>query len=276
MTVREAHETIARRLGDPIQGLPNDSFVRDGSRFSAAMRNQWLHEAMVNVVNKTIQKTIDAFAQLSVSPYTKNRVIAECLEGLLPRMVYSGKCSTITATSNYIYHVTYQSYNSTASSLQADFGDGKGTHIGYPMYLSVLDGNNLADTVNVDFSQRIPLLSSTEFSLLTGNVAYNDTPVLRPNPIASILSSDITEGSGNKVTRIQLFSGLGTIFKDKRIYLHYIRVPRVPAYLGGAAELGLQLDIDQRLVPIVLQFATLYGQIEDSEQPENLYQLTLS
>ncbi len=275
MTVREAHDILSRRLGDPVEGLPNDTFVRDGTKFSAAMRNQWLYEAMVNVVNKTISKTIDNFASLSVSPYTRSRVIAESLEGLLPRMIYSGKCSTITATSNYIYHVTYTSFNSSPTSVQADFTDGKGTHIGYPMYLSVLDGSSLTDTVNVDFSQRIPLVTSTEFSLLTGNMAYNDTPVLRPNPIASILSSDITEGTGNKITRMQLYSGLGTIFKDKRIFLHYIRMPRVPAYLVGA-ELDLQLDIDERLVSMVIQYATLYGNIEDSEQPENLWSLTLN
>lgn len=264
MTVREAHDTLARRIGDPVEGLLADTFIRDGSRFTAAMRNQWLHQAMVHIVNKAVSVTHEKFDSLIVSPYTKNRVVSESLEQLVPALVYSGKCSNITATNKQIYNVTYTSYNSTASSVQADFSDGKGTHIAQPLYISILDGTGNTDTVDLDFSQRIPLLTSTEFSLLTGNMAYNDSPVNRPNPIACIISSDITEGSGNKVTRIQLFSGLGNIFQNKRIFLHYIRVPRVPAYLVSA-ELDLQLDIDKKYIPTVLQYATMYGTIENQE-----------
>ena len=155
MTVREAHDTIVRRLGDPIQGLPNDSFVRDGSRFSAAMRNEWLYEAMLNVVNKTIQKTIDTFAQLSVSPYTKIVLLQNVWKDYF--LVWSIQVNVRLSQPQAITSIMLHTNHTTL--LQALC---KRTLVTAKVRIlaiqctSVLDGNSLADTINVDFSQRIP------------------------------------------------------------------------------------------------------------------------
>lgn len=276
MTIREAHDILSRRIGDPVLVKASDTVLRDGSRYTAVMRNQWLHSALVRIVMKEASMILKTAQQFTVSPFTKQKIISNALQEVFPSLVCAAKCSNVT-TGNKLVQFTHMGYTSSPTVGQSAFSaNGRGTQIVYPFYISIVDGGGDTVTVDLDYYHQIPVMDNRWFSEVVGAYLYNNSVVMRPQPCCAIQHSDITEGTGNKVTRFHLYSE-GKDYSGKRIFLHYLRAPRVPAYLVPA-DLDLQLDIDLHYHESVITLAALYAELDDQQYDDKsqIWNLILS
>lgn len=274
MTIREAHSILSRRIGDPVAILPADATLADGTRFSALMRNEMLYSAMTRILNSFVQRTDAGYAAIATSPFTKNKLMFDALSSMFPRLSSSVRCSDITTTGQQVYTVTFQATNTTVSTGQATFAN-KGTEIVYPYSFTIESGTG--DNANQDLSSlyKVPIISVSHFTSLVGSYLSSGSIVARPSPVAMLQHMDINDGTGVKNYRFQLFDE-SKDYRNKRIFLHYLRMPLVPA-IEVSADLDKSLDFDAAYHDAVLNYASLYADIEGQEYDEkqHIWQLLL-
>lgn len=274
MTIREAHNILARRIGDPVAIMPGDPTLADGARFNAIMRNEMLYSAMTRVVNSYVQRLDVAFQPIATSPFTKNKLMYDALQSTFPRLSVSVRCSDITTTGQQVYTVTFASTLSTRSTAQSTFQN-KGTDIVYPYSFTIQSGTG--DNANQDLSTlyKVPIISVSHFTSLVGSYISSGSVVARPSPIATLQHMDINDGTGVKNYRFQIFDE-GKDYRNKRIFLHYLRMPLVPA-IEVSADLDKSLDFDAAYHDHIINYASLYADIEGQEYDEkqHIWQLLL-